>query len=107
MSSSFEDRKRQEEARYQHDQEFLFKVRNRRNRLFGLYVAELLGLSGPDADAYAKEVVLADFERPGDEDVFEKVRADLAAKGVEVSDHTLRKRFEVLEATAREQIKAQ
>ena len=105
--TSFDDRKRQEEARYQHDQEFLFKVRNRRNKLFGLYVAELLGLKSEEADVYAKEVVLADFERPGDEDVFEKVKADLAAKGVQVSDHTLRKRFEALEAAAKEQIKAE
>ena len=105
--ASFDDRRRQEEAKYQHDQDFLFKVRNRRNRLFGLYVAELLGLDGDAADVYAKQVVLADFDRPGDDDIFDKFKADLAAKGVEASDHTLRKRLQALEATAKEQIKAQ
>ena len=105
--ASFDDRRRTEEARYQHDQEFLFKVRNRRNKLFGLHVAEQLGLTGEEAEAYAKDVVLADFNRPGDDDILDKVRSDLAAKGIEVSDHALQKRFKDLEAVAKEQIKAQ
>jgi hypothetical protein len=65
MSSSFDDRKRQEEAKYQHDEELRFKIRNRRNKLFGIWLAEThLGRSGDDAFAYAKEMVMAAFERP-------------------------------------------
>jgi len=67
------------------------KARNRGNRIFGLWIAEKLGLSGEAATDYAKEVVLADFEMPGDDDVLTKVKADLAAKSIEISDHVLTK----------------
>ncbi len=103
---TFDERERSEEAKFKHDQELAFKVRNRRNKLFGLWVArEFLGLEGEDAAAYAKDVVIADFEGPGDDDMMGKVKADLAARNIEVSDHLLRKHLAECEAKAKEQIK--
>ena len=78
--SGFDERKQKEEGKYKHDQELMFKARNRGNKLFGLWIAEKLGLSGDAADAYAKDVVMADFDAPGDDDVFDKVKPDLARK---------------------------
>jgi hypothetical protein len=105
--TGFEDRKRQEETRYKHDQELAFKARNRGNKLFGLWVAEQLGLSGEEAESYGRDIVMADFESPGDEDIFTKVRTDLAAKSVEISDHVLQKRLQELRQAAAEQIRAE
>ena len=102
---SFEDREKSEEAKYKHDQELAFKVRNRRNKLLGLWVAEThLGKTGEDALNYAKEVVMADFEEPGDDDVFEKIRTDLQKGGSDLSDHMLRKQMDACEAEARAQV---
>jgi hypothetical protein len=103
--SSFDEREKGFEAKYKHDQETQFKVTARRNKLLGLWAAEQLGLSGAEADAYAKSIVAADFEKPGDEDVLHKVMADLSAKGVRVTEHALRKRLADLAQIAREQIK--
>jgi hypothetical protein len=80
--SSFDEREKDFEARFKHDQELAFKVTARRNKLLGLWAAQHLGLAGAAADAYAAEVVSADFTRPGDSDVIEKVAADFVAKGV-------------------------
>ena len=102
--SSFDDREKSFEAKYAHDQETNFKIMARRNRLLGGWVAELLGLDGAEAEAYAKQVVAADFEAPGDEDVFEKVWTDLQEKQVDVSEHRVRKRMADLLEEAREQI---
>jgi hypothetical protein len=103
--TTFDDRERNEEARFQHDQELAFKVRNRRNKLFGLWIAqEHLGLSGEAATAYAKDVVMADFESPGDSDMMGKVRADLAKAGRQVSDHMLQKRLGEFQAQAQQQV---
>jgi hypothetical protein len=105
--TGFEDRKRQEETRYKHQQELAFKARNRGNKMFGLWVAQQLGLSGDEAESYARDVIIADFDLPGDEDIFTKVRADLEAKSVEISDHVLQKRLQELRQAAAEQIKAE
>ncbi len=75
------------------------------NRLLGLWAAEKLGLSGTAADAYAKEVVVADFEEAGDQDVFKKIRTDIDAKGLTVSDQEIRAAMDSLLAQAIEQIK--
>src|SRR3954451_5491450 len=73
--STFDDRERGEETKYKHDLELGFKIRNRRNKLFGLWVAQThLGLSSEEAVGYAKDVVMADFELPGDEDMLGKVK---------------------------------
>mgnify|MGYP001804301033 FL=1 len=102
--SSFDDRKRGEEARYAMDEATEFKVMARRNKLLGLWIAEQMDLSGDDADAYAKTVVLADLEEPGDEDVFRKVQADIASKSLNISDDLLRERMAELIPVARDQI---
>ncbi len=94
MSNGFEKRKKGFEEKFAHDSELLFKATARRNRKLGLWVASLLGLEGEAAEEYAKSVVIADLEEAGDEDVFRKVRADLDAKGVDISDHRIRHHME-------------
>ncbi len=105
--TTFDDRKKQEETRFKHDQELQFKARNRGNKLFGLWIAEKLSLSGDAADAYAKDVVMADFEAPGDDDVFDKVRPDLAEKSIDIDDDILKKHLEDCRDKALQQIKAE
>lgn len=102
--STFDDREKQFEAKFSHDEELRFKVTARRNRLLGEWAGELLGFSGADREAYAKEVVMADFEKPGDDDVVEKVMADFAGKNVDVSEHRLRRRMEELMDEAKQQV---
>jgi hypothetical protein len=88
---SFEDRQKGFEAEFKRNQELQFRVGARRNKLFGLWAAAKLGISGgEDAEAYARTVVDADFEKPGDSDVIEKVQRDLAGKGIEMSEAQLR-----------------
>ena len=100
-------RNRQEgfEKKFAMDEESKFKAMARRNRLLGLWAAEKLGKTGADADAYAKEVVNADFEEAGDSDVFRKVRGDFDAAGVAQSDQQIRAIMDELLATAVDQIK--
>ena len=102
--NTFDDRQRGQEAKYALDQETQFKVMARRNKLLGLWVADLLGKTGAEADAYAKEVVLADLEEAGDEDVFRKVHGDLEAAGVNRSDTEIRERMAELLPVARKEI---
>ena len=104
--SGFDDRKKAQENKFAHDQELRFKANARRNKLLGLWAAEKLGLGGEQAEAYAKTVVTADVEEAGDQDVFRKVKADLTAKGVAVSDHQLRREMDDLMKTAIEQVQA-
>ncbi|WP_374443257.1 DUF1476 domain-containing protein [Stella sp.] len=105
--STFNEREKGFEKKFERDQETLFKVNARRNRLLGAWAAEKLGLTGEEADAYAKSVVVADFEKPGDDDVLQKVLGDLTAKGVAVSEHQVRKQMDALLAVAQEQIASQ
>ena len=88
------------EKKFAHDEELRFKATARRNKLFGLWAAEKLGKSGADADAYAKSIVMADFEEAGDGDVFRKVRKDFDAAGVQQSDHQIRRTMDELLAKA-------
>lgn len=104
--TTFDKRQEGFEKKFAHDEEIRFKAMARRNKLLGLWVAEKLGLSGAEAEDYAKSVVKADFEEAGDEDVFRKVRADLEAKKVEQSDHQIRRTMDELMGTAIEQIQA-
>jgi hypothetical protein len=83
--STFDEREKEFEARYRHDQELAFKIKARRNKLLGRWAAEHLGLAGAAAESYAADVVAADFNRPGPGDVIEKVAADFAAKGVRLN----------------------
>ena len=100
----FEDRKNAFEAKFRLDQEARFKIGVRRNKLLGLWAAARMGLSSPIAEDYAKEVVAADFDRPGDDDVLEKVLADLTAKGLDVTNSQVREKMNELAGTAREQV---
>jgi hypothetical protein len=102
--SGFDKRREGYESKFAHDQDLKFKATARRNKLLGLWAAEKMGLSGQAADDYAKEVVKADFEEAGDDDVFRKVRKDLDAKKVDVSDHQIRREMDELMATAVDQI---
>ena len=80
--SGFDDRQKGFENKFKHDQELQFKVTARRNKLVGQWVAAKFGLAGEAADAYAKEVVAADFDKPGDDDVIEKIQKDAGLRGV-------------------------
>jgi hypothetical protein len=101
---TFDDRQKGFENKFVHDQQLAFKAVVRRNKLLGLWAAELMGLKGDAADVYAKEVVKADFEEVGEEDVFRKIRGDLDAKGVQQSDHQIRRRMDELMSEARAQV---
>ena len=102
--TTFDKREKVFEDKYKHDQELQFKVEVRRNKLLGLWMAELLGLSGADAEAYAKEVVRADFEEPGDADLIRKIQGDAAPKDLDLSEHKIRKKMDELTVIAKEQI---
>ncbi|MEQ8400062.1 MAG: DUF1476 domain-containing protein [Roseitalea porphyridii] len=101
---SIKDRKDAFENKFAHDAELRFKAEARRNKMLGLWAAEKLGKTGADAEAYAKEVIAADFEEPGDEDVFRKIRGDFDAAGVEQSDHQIRRTMDELMVKAAEEI---
>jgi hypothetical protein len=102
--TTFDQREKAFEDKYKHDQELQFKVEVRRNKLLGLWAAEMLDLKGEEADAYAKEVVAADLEEPGDADLVRKVLGDLEAKGVELSEHRLRVKMDELLTVAKQQL---
>jgi hypothetical protein len=104
MADGFKGREKGYEAKYQNDQEMLFKITARRNKLLGLWAAEQMGISGDKAESYAKEVVASDFEEVGDADVVRKVIGDMTGKGLEITEQGLRKEMDRLGATAREQI---
>ena len=101
--TTFNEREKAFEKKYEHDQDLKFKVNARKNKLLGLWAAGLMGKSGADAEAYAKDVVLVDYEKPGDSDVIDKLVKDLAAAGKPMEDHTIRKQAERLAAEAKEQ----
>ena len=102
--ASFDEREKGFESKYKLDQDLQFKVQARRNKLLGLWAAELLGKSGAAADAYAQEVVASDFEKPGDTDVLDKVTNDLMASGVRMDAHAVRKQMDKLLDTAKKQV---
>ena len=104
--TTFDKREEGFEKKFAHDEELRFKATARRNKLLGHWAAEKLGLAGADAEAYAKAVVMADFEEAGDDDVFRKLRTDFEAKGVGLSDHQIRRTMDELLEQAVAQIKA-
>mgnify|MGYP001545949001 FL=1 len=106
MTTTFDKREEGFEKQFAHDEELRFKATARRNKLLGLWVAEKLGMSGAEANVYAKDVVMADFEEAGEDDVFRKVRKDLDDKKVGVSDQDIKKTMVDLMGQAIEQIKA-
>jgi hypothetical protein len=104
--TTFDKREEGFEKKFAVDEEQKFKALARRNRVLGHWVAEKLGLSGDAAAAYAKEVVAADFEEKGDDDVLRKVEKDLAAKGIKLEQTEIRAKMNELLAEAINQVKA-
>jgi len=102
--SSFDEREKSFERKFAHDEEMRFKAAVRRNKLLGLWAAGEMGLSGEDADAYAKEVIKADFEEVGEEDVIRKVMADFAAKHIDISRHRIERKMQDCLDEARRQL---
>jgi hypothetical protein len=104
--TTFDKREEGFEKKYALDEEQKFKAEARRNKLLGLWVAEKLGTSGDEANAYAREVVAADFEEAGDGDVVRKVMGDLTAKGIAITEPQIRAKMDELMAQAVAQVKA-
>ena len=104
--TTFDDREKGYEAKYALDQEQEFKAVARRNKSLGLWAADKMGLSPESADQYASAVVRADFEQPGEEDVFRKVAGDFKGSGLTVSEGEIRSKMDELMSIAREQIRA-
>jgi hypothetical protein len=104
--AGMDDRKDAFEKKFAHDEALQFKATARRNKMLGLWAAEKLGKSPDEAETYAKSVVMADFEEAGDDDVLRKIKADLAAGGVDQSDHQIRRTMDELMAKAVEDIRA-
>jgi hypothetical protein len=105
--TTFEEREKGFERKFAHDEELKFKATARRNKLLGLWAAEKMGLAGDEAQSYAREVVRADLAEPGDEDVIRKVKSDLAARGIDQSDHQIRRRMSELIVEAMLQIETE
>ena len=106
MTTTFDKREEGFEKKFAHDEELRFKANARRNKLLGLWAAEKLGITGDAANAYAKEVVMSDFEESGDHDVAKKVLKDFAAKGIATSEQDVRRTMNDLMEKAIAEIKA-
>jgi hypothetical protein len=104
--TTFDKREDGFEKKFAHDEELRFKATARRNKLLGLWAAEKLGLTGTEADVYAKDVIMADLDEAGEDDVFRKIRKDFDAKSVVQSDHQIRRTMDELMAVAVTQIQA-
>ena len=107
MADSFSKREKGEERKYELDQQLLFKAESRRNKLLGLWLAEIYGLTGADADAYAKEVVIADLDEPGIEDVMRKVMGDIKERSAPVTEAQVRSKMQELESVAIDQVRSE
>jgi hypothetical protein len=105
--AAFEDREKEFEAKFKHDQEVQFKVVARRNRLLGEWAGNEMGLSGDALITYSKDVVVSDFEKPGDDDVLQNVQADMKAAGIELDSSRLRKKMDELFQVAKAQVMAE
>ena len=101
---SFNDREKAFENKFEHDMELQFKARARKNKMLGLWAAGLMGKTGPAAEQYARDIVMADFEKPGDHDVVHTLMRDLAAAGKPTEEHTIRKQGERLLVEAMKQV---
>lgn len=104
--TTFDKREEGFERKFALDEEMRFRAVARRNRMLGAWAAEKLGLSGSDAEAYAKAVVASDFEEAGDHDVFRKIRKDFDDKGVDQSDHQIRRTMDELLGQALQQLQS-
>lgn len=102
--TTFDERERAFENKFQHDQDLLFRIRARRDKLAGLWAAGLMGLGGADAEAYARQILDADIAAKGPHDVRARIVADLHARRVDLSEHRIDKELEHLLSVAREQV---
>ncbi|MEL0253152.1 MAG: DUF1476 domain-containing protein [Novosphingobium sp.] len=102
--TTFDDREKAFEAKFARDEEMLFRVHARRNRLLGTWAAERMGLDAAETEAYAKSVVQADFEEAGDEDVIRKLLGDLVSAGIETDEAEIRAAMEAKSVDARRQL---
>ena len=102
--TTFDDRERAFETKYARDQEMQFRITARRNKLLGHWAAGLMGLTQAEADAYASDVVRADFEEAGDEDVIRKILGDLTSAGIECDDARIRQALDHKTVEARRQL---
>jgi hypothetical protein len=102
--TTFNDRERAFESGFAHDEEMKFRIIARRNKLLGHWAAGLMKLSAVEAESYAKDVVRADFEEAGDEDVIRKLLGDLTAAGVETDDAAIRAALSEKAIEARRQL---
>jgi hypothetical protein len=99
--TTFDDRERAFENMFAHDQEMLFRIQARRNRLLGEWAAAKMGLTPEETDSYAKAVVQADFEEAGDEDVIRKLVGDMTSAGIEIDEPGVRAALEEQAVIAR------
>ncbi len=104
MADAFHDREKGFEAKFEHDQELEFRARARRNKLIGLWAAEVMGMAGGGAEAYARQVVAEDLEHHGDDGVIAKLLKDLGEHDVDMTEGRLRIKMDKTMAIAREQI---
>ena len=102
--TQFDDRERAFETKFAHDEDMKFRITARRNRLLGMWAARLMGLSDAEADAYAKDVIRADFEEAGDDDVIRKLLGDLTSAGVDCDEAKIREALGHKDVEARRQI---
>lgn len=105
--TTFDDREKAQENKFSHDMELQFKARARKNKMLGLWAAGLMGKSSADAEAYSRDIVMADFEKPGDHDVIHTLMRDLAAAGKPTEEHTIRKQGERFLVEATRQVMAE
>lgn len=102
--TTFDERERAFENKFQHDEELLFRIRAKRDKLVGLWAAGLLGLVEADAEAYARQIIDQDFGAAGPHDIRDRIVADLKAQQVDISEHRIEKEMERLLDVARERV---
>jgi hypothetical protein len=102
--TTFDERERAFETHFSREQDMEFRIAARRNRLLGVWAADLMGLTAEETDAYAKAVVQADFEEAGDEDVIRKLLGDLTSAGVDMDDTRIRNALSEKSIEARRQL---
>ncbi len=102
--TTFDDREKAFENKFQHDEDLLFRIRTRRDTLAGLWAAGLMGMTEEEAKAYARQIVEVDIGTPGPHDIRDRITADLHAKGVDISDHRVEREMAHLLDLARQQV---
>ena len=106
VMTMFDDREKAAEAKWAHDEELRFKIVARRNKLVGLWAAGEMGLPAAESEAYTKNLIEMDITEPGIDDLFKRVKADLAGHKISLSDHTIRRKIDELQNLAGDQLKA-